>query len=88
MKLEKKKNSYGHEVVDCPFCADFVYVRERPEPLRDLKRHIANQAKNEALEKCIGSKEIVAHLDYYLAHTESKVVRVPKKRQFDNDLQL
>lgn len=90
MKLTQRKNEYGHEVVDCPFCPDFIYLREEtkssPDALRDLKRHITNQAKNEALEKALRNIGEFKHLVYYVAHTQPMMVKIPNKRQFDNDL--
>jgi hypothetical protein len=93
MKVNQRKNEYGHLVADCPFCQDFVYLRANtkssPDPLRDLKRHITNQAKNEAMEWYLAGESIPCpHLEYLKAHSIQKVVQVPKKRQFDGDLQL
>lgn len=98
MKLISRKNEYQHNVVDCLFCAKWVYVRmtamTSPDPLRDLKRHITNEAKNEAfavaLIKNIGDAVATPHLDYYRDHT-SEVPAVPKvsaKRAYDNDMSL
>ena len=92
MKIKPYKNKYGHTVADCPFCKEFFYIREvrgrNSDPLRDLKRHITNQAKNEALDKELGETREPKHLIYYLEHTEDKVVRIPTKRQYDSDLSL
>lgn len=99
MKIKPWVNDYGHKVADCPFCDNFVYLRESklasPDPLRDLKRHITNEAKNEALESAVANKGAYdvgeyKHLEYYLKHTHEKVVtvRIPKKVQYDADLEI
>lgn len=93
MKLTPRKNNYGHMVIDCPFCADFVYLQEsrhhQPDRLSNLKRHITNQARNEALEWYLAGSSIPCpHLEYLKAHTEPKVVKLLNKRQFDNDLTI
>lgn len=79
-------------VVDCPFCDDFVYMRESrlhsPDRLSNLKRHITNQARNEALEQALGDTAPMKHLEYLKAHTEPKVIKLLHKRQFDEDLKL
>lgn len=95
MKLTPRKNQYGHEVVDCPFCAQWIYVRDvtkiSPDPLRDLKRHISNAAKSEALSVALGEliKETQApHLEYFTLHTKPKVMPIKNKREYDNDLTI
>jgi len=92
MKLKPRKNDYGHLVLDCPFCDSFVYLREsrmhRPDRISNLKRHITNDAKNEAFEVALGSIEPTKHLDYLKAHTEPKVIKLKHQRQFDNDLSV
>lgn len=93
MQLKKYKNKYGYERVDCPFCGYDAKVAKvtsvSPDPLRDLKRHITNQAKNEALLFCIDVKaEIGKHLAYYKAHTSEKKVVITNKRHFDDDLKI
>lgn len=79
-------------VVDCPFCEDFIYMREsrlhNPDRLSNLKRHITNQARNEALEVIIGNGQVRKHLAYMKAHTEPKIIKVKNGRQFDSDLSL
>ena len=90
--IKIRKNQYDHEVADCPFCDKFVYVRPvtkmSPDPLRDLKRHITNQAKNEALEKYLKPKAGIEHLMYYAAHTQPKVVPKANVRMYDPDLKI
>lgn len=99
MKIKPRINDYGHKVADCPFCDGWVYVREStsvsPDPLRDLKRHITNQAKNEAFAIAIlkpGEPVVIErkHLDYYKDHTAVRPVQpvVVAKRQYDGDLTL
>lgn len=95
MKLVPRTNEYQHKVIDCPFCPKWVYVRSvsknSPDALRDLKRHITNDAKNEAFALAIhGEPLAVPHLDYYRMHT-SEVPAVPKvsiKRAYDSDLEI
>lgn len=102
MKIKPRINEYRHQVLDCPFCDGWVYLREStkvsPDPLRDLKRHITTQAKNEAfafylnnhLEWALAEENIkIPHLEYYQDHTALKAQRDgSKKRQYDNDLTL
>lgn len=99
MDVKARKNEYQHDVVDCPFCDYFAYVRPvtkvSPDPLRDLKRHITNQAKNEAFIQALVSpltdetNHSTPHLDYYKQHTsEPKLPPRPKARQYDEDLKL
>lgn len=92
MKLTPRKNNYGHMVLDCPFCDDYVYMREsrqhQPDRTTNLKRHITNQARSEAFEAALGSAEEIKHLDYVKKHTEPKVIKLIKKRQFDGDLTI
>lgn len=90
--IQIRKNEYDHEVADCPFCDKWVYVRPTtkvsPDPLRDLKRHITNQAKNEAMEKYLRPEASIDHLMYYVAHTKPKVVPKPNMRMYDADLTI
>lgn len=94
MKVQTRKNNYGHLVADCPFCDEFVYMREshhhkhKPDRLSNLKRHIINKARNEAFESALGSLELGKHLAYIKDHTEQKVVKIKDARQFDSDLQI
>ena len=92
MKLKPRKNQYGYMVVDCPFCDDFIYMREsrlhNPDRLSNLKRHITNQARNEALEAAISNVKEGKHLVYMKTHTEPKVIKIKNGRQFNNDLSL
>lgn len=95
MKIKSYKNQYNFEVVDCPFCGYFSYVREvtkaSPDPLRDLKRHITNQAKNEAFLFHFNGPEgtPIPHLDYYKSHTTNeRIILKSPKRYFDNDMEL
>lgn len=92
MEVKVRKNQYNHLVADCPFCPHWAYVRDvtktNPDPLRSLKLHIANTAKNEAFRAALdeGNKVVHKHLDYYKEHSRPKVVPVPNKREFDDDL--
>ena len=97
MKITVRKNEYKHEVLDCPFCDGWVYLRattkSNPDSLRDLKRHITHAAKNEASMFSLGetdptSENQTPHLDYYKEHTSVRPVvpKVAAKRQFDNDM--
>lgn len=96
MEIKIRKNDYGYSVADCPFCDYTAHVREitkiSPDPLRDLKRHITNQAKNEALVwiigGCSGGIEKFKHLDYYKKHTCEKKIVLADKRQYDDDLKI
>lgn len=91
LEIAKKKNDFGHEIIDCPFCGDFVYVRD-PVPMMgreaatDLYRHIRNQAKNEALEFMLDADQAfkTPHLDFYKNNTSTERPRkpVPMKRFF------
>ena len=91
MKVKIEKNQYGHEVVYCPFCKKYSYLRPAtkvsPDRLRDLKRHIKNQAKNEALEFVCDKQKEIPHLDYFRSHTKARVV-LSNSRWFDEDLIL
>lgn len=95
MKLTPYKNQYHHQVVDCPFCKHWVYLREStkvsPDPLRDLKRHITNQAKNEAFARALAGEDAppseAPHLSYYKQHTYLQPVKpTAMKRAYDADL--
>ena len=98
MTITPRINEYGHKVADCPFCPGWVYVRETsktsPDPLRDLKRHITNQAKNEALERHLQGEDALPsdeppHLHYYRKHTLMRPQRSGEmKRQYDADMSL
>lgn len=94
MKLIPRLNDYNHQVVDCPFCAGWVYVCEvsknSPDPLRNLKRHITNQAKSEAFAWNLGEAETVGkHFLYFKEHTAVMPPRTGElKRQYDADLNL
>lgn len=92
MKIDIYKNEYGYDSIDCPFCNKRQYAREAtkvsPDRLRDLKRHIKNQAKNEALELyCNEKTDKYPHLNYLKEHTTAKIV-FSDSRVFDNDLQI
>ena len=82
MELASHKNAYGHEVIDCPFCTDWVYKRDNPEPARDLYRHITGEAKKEALAIELGESMERKHLDFYKEHTQSTPPKVVPKRTF------
>lgn len=93
MKLKPFINTYGWPKVKCPFCTHTSSVKDTskssPDALRDLKRHITNQSKNEALSYVLGEGSKTKHLDYYKVHTEDRpMVLTSTKRQFDNDLAL
>lgn len=95
MEIKSRKNAHNFDVADCPFCEYFAYIRPvtkaSPDPLRDLKRHITNQAKNEALAHLIGDLNTmeILHFDYYKVHTQTKrIVSSVEKRQYDEDLKL
>ena len=93
MDLKPYANAYKHPVVDCPFCNGWAYVRDvstgSPDPLRDLKRHITNQAKNEALLVALTPGIQTPHLAYYKEHTsDQKVVLAATKRKYDDDLKI
>lgn len=95
MELKQHKNTYGHNMVCCPFCDYEAFVRStgrgsNPDPLRDLKRHITSAAKNEAFTLYIEDKSgPTPHLEYYKAHTSMKQRLAPsEKRTYDNDLAL
>ena len=93
MKLEVHKNKYGYDYVNCPHCSKEVYVRvsskTSPDALRNLKRHITNSAKDEALAVALDDKIPTPHLTYYKEHTsDEKVVVKPAKRAYDSDLSI
>jgi len=97
MEIKCFRSPYGYEKVKCPFCAKEVTVRDatkmNPDRLRDLKRHITNQASKEALYWFITPSEEqeekrIQHLAYYAKHTQPKTVVVENKRGFDSDLTL
>jgi len=91
MKIEIYKNDYGYDSVNCPFCNKRQYVRPAtkvsPDRLRDLKRHIKNQAKNEALEFVCENKKDTPHLNYLKERTKPRII-ISDSRVFDEDLQL
>lgn len=80
--------------VKCPFCIYEAHVahitKTSPDPLRDLKRHLTNAAKNEALDYCIApTPPLTPHLDYFRLHTsDKKVIRTLAKRVYDSDLEI
>lgn len=93
MEIKSYTNAHKFEVVDCPFCTRNFYVRTAtkaaPDALRDLKRHITNEAKKEALDYyLLGEPILHPHLEYYKQHTAPRVEPVKTKRQYDEDIQL
>lgn len=97
MKIEKIKTKYGYWKLQCPFCDyqafDRPITKVSPDPLRDLKRHITNEAKNEAFFDAISPDETddtqMRHLNYYREHTDEKPEKKTKvKRQYDSDMSL
>lgn len=92
MKIKPRKNEHSHNIVDCPFCDHWTYLRAAtkvsPDPLRDLKRHITNAAKNEAFALNLGKEIATPHLDYYKAHTVEKKIVLKDKREYDNDMTI
>ncbi len=90
MILKPYTNKFDHEVVDCPFCDDFVYVqpcRKGQDPLRGLYRHIAVAAKREALQWFVNQKEEPGkHMVYYKDHARPKVIL--KEMKFDGDMKI
>lgn len=92
MKVKSYKDRYGYTRVDCPFCGEFAYLASGHaiDELRNLKRHITNAAKNEALAFLVGtlSPKKTPHLDYYKEHTSFRKVTLADKRTFDNDLKV
>lgn len=93
MKVKTYADKYGYTRVDCPFCGEFAYLAHghRADELRNLKRHITNAAKNEALAFLVNdlSPKSTPHLDYYKEHTtvQREVIKT-NKRGFDNDLKV
>jgi hypothetical protein len=91
MKLNKRKSEFGSEVIDCPFCEYWSYLRERrsnPDPTTGIKRHIVNQAKNECFEIFMGRKVETKHLDYFKQHATNKKIILTSNLVFDNDLTI
>ncbi len=94
MEIKPRKNKYDHIEVECPFCGKSCYfravTRTSPDQLRELKRHISNQAKAEALAYFIADNaEAGKHLEYYKAHTAPKKILVKtENREYDEDLKL
>lgn len=96
MKLAPYTNKYGYERVKCPFCGYEANYRKGngSDPFMDLKRHITNQAKNEALKWMMFSKEkmrkaqMPEHLLYYQNHTSDERVVKVEIRAYDEDMHL
>lgn len=93
MILKQSDNGFGHKIVQCPFCSKVCFVRgetrSSPDALRDLKRHILNASKKEALQKVVEESGLSPHLDYYKEHTtEVEIILPVLKRKFDNDMTL
>lgn len=93
MKIKSYKDKFGYFRVDCPFCGEFAYLAsgDKTDELRNLKRHITNAAKNEALDFVLSADEAlnVPHLDYYRKHTSDRpIVRSLTKRHFDDDMKI
>jgi len=86
MKVETYTNKYGHEKAKCPFC-DYE-SHTRVDKLAGIRRHIFNQAKNEALGLHFDVEHSREHLDYYQKHTSNKKVVVTQQRVFDEDLEV
>ena len=84
-KLKTRKNKYGFDVVDCPFCGAEEYARN---DFRGLKSHITTMAKREALAVALDGLDTSPHLVYYKAHTVNHKVVVTPSRRFDDDLQI
>lgn len=78
--------------IDCPFCKKMCYLRTSnkvsPDPLRDLKRHITNEAKKEALELYLNDRLAHPHLKYYGQHAIERKVESTPKRIYDDDMTL
>lgn len=77
MEIKKRKNEYGHEVADCPFCKAWVYIRDAvpsrgQHEARDMFRHITNEAKKEALSVAIDTMKAgdAKHLAFYKENTQ------------------
>lgn len=88
MKLKISTTPYGHEVINCPFCDYFSYVKRTAyDPTNGIKRHITNAARAEALDVILEKKSKTPHLDYYKEHTAEKRI-TPNKRHFDDDLKI
>lgn len=89
INLKPYKNTYGHPRVDCPFCG--YDAKFRGPGFNDLKRHITNQAKNEALELIVAGKGEIAkykHLEYYKKHTSNTVTITIPMRKFDDSFKI
>lgn len=92
MKLLVYKNQYGYFRVQCPFCGEGTYYRERRgrDPLLDLRRHFINRAKQEALDCYLAKYQTTPpHLKYMQEHAKEKIIMpTTAKYQFDNDLEV
>lgn len=95
MNIKPRKNKYDNWEVECPFCLKTCFYKAStatlPDPLRDLKRHITNQAKKEALEWYLSqeSNGNTKHLEYYKAHTATKKVLIKTfNREYDDDFKI
>lgn len=93
MEIKAFKNQYNHQKIQCPFCEVFCTYRPvtkaSPDPFRDLKRHITNEAKKEALEFYLSKDAvIVEHVEYYKNHTVNQKIVPTVKRNYDDDMQL
>lgn len=98
MEVKIYKNDYGHDSIDCPFCGERCYARPAtkvsPDRLRDLKRHILNRAKAEALDwilndpsKQVTNREMGSHLKYVKDHLREKPPQLTTgKYLWDGDL--
>lgn len=87
MELKKRKNAYGFDVVECPFCKVTQYVNARKNTeAKGLHQHIAVMAKREAFAQALGDIQEVPHLNYFKEHTSLKVIIAPNKREFDQDI--
>ncbi len=89
MEIKSRKNSYGHERLDCPYCSKEVYVRRSSEnPAREMLQHMTREAKNEALEILVEDLEPAKanHLGFYKTHTTKKEVKVAaNQREYSID---
>lgn len=92
MEVKIKKTEYGYYKAECPFCGISCFYREREgkDPLRDLKRHFVNQAKNEALAYMIsGGQAAGQHLEYVRQHAkENRPIVSVSKYNFDDDMKV
>lgn len=86
MELKKRTNDYNHDVVDCPFCSEWQYVEDQPNPAKRLHSHITTLAKKEAFLHALENNIKTPHLDYYIEHTSKTQVITLEKRIFDSDI--